>query len=347
MSRKIRSVAIQMDAALAPTEERLARAEKLILEANPEEADLILLPELFNTGYGYVDENFQRAETLEGVTVAWMKDCAAKYDIHLGGSLMLWDEGEIYNAMLLFAPDGRMWRYDKNYPWGWERGYFRERKGITIAETDLGDFGMLVCWDVAHPQLWAGYAGKADMMLISSCPPDVTNPTFHFPQKTPLTFDDFGFAGKQLKDTGQLLFGEMVDQQSAWLGVPAIQTVGSGHLRTRIPRGVLSMLSYLPVAPKLLGYLAASKDASLESDFVEGCKILDAEGKVQAKVTQVAGESFARADVQIAASKPKPGTQQPKSLLPKLTYLASDLMLPLIMRPFYRKKVRDLGKERG
>ena len=51
MSRSIKAVAIQMDAVLAPTTERLERAERLIEQAVKPDVDLVLLPELFNTGY--------------------------------------------------------------------------------------------------------------------------------------------------------------------------------------------------------------------------------------------------------------------------------------------------------
>lgn len=347
MTRTIKAVAIQMDAVLAPTDERLERAERLVNGAVESGAELVVLPELFNTGYGYTDENFRRAETITGKTASWLKRTAAEYDIHLAGSLMLLDREEIYNALLLSAPDGRMWRYDKNYPWGWERAYFRGRKGITIAETELGRIGMLICWDAAHLDLWQQYEGQVDLMVISSCPPDVTNPTFVFPTGEKVTFEDFGRMGELLKDTGRLLFGEMVNQQTAWLGVPTVQTTGVGHIRTEIPHGLLSMLSYLPIAPKLIRYLRQANKVALESDFVQGCKIVDCEGNVQAELEQSEGESFVVGDVLLLSQSPRRKQSQPKSLLPKIAYFSSDILLPLLMRSIYRRGVRKIeGKER-
>ncbi len=340
--KKIKIAAIQMDANPAPTPERIQRAERLVGQAVSAGVDLVVLPELFNTGYGYTAENYNRAEPIDGPTTTWLKEAASKYQIHLAGSLMLLDEQEIYNALLLFAPDGRMWRYDKTYPWGWERAYFRGRKGITIAETDLGDLGLMICWDVAHPHLWRQYAGRVNLMVISSCPPDVTNPTFVFQNGDRVTFDDFGRVGKLLKNSGRLLFGDMVNQQTAWLGAPAVQTVGSGHIRTKIPNSLLSLITYLPVAPRLIKYLPQVRSVQLECGFIQGCKIVDHTGKVQTELEQSQGETITISEVTIPDAKTKPEKPQPKSLLPKISYLSSDILLPLLMLPIYRRGVRRI-----
>ncbi|MDM8528771.1 carbon-nitrogen hydrolase family protein [Anaerolineales bacterium HSG24] len=346
MSRKINIAAIQMDANPASISDRLQRAERLVVQAVQTGAQLVVLPEIFNTGYGYTDENFYRAEPITGQTVTWLKEMAIQHHIHLAGSLMLLDEPEIYNALLLFAPDGRMWRYDKNYPWGWERGYFRGKKGITVAKTELGDIGLMICWDVAHPHLWRQYAGQIDLMIVSSCPPDVTNPTFVFPKGKQVTFDDFGKVGTSLKGSGRLLFGEMVNQQTAWLGVPAIQTVGTGHIRTAIPSGLLSLLSYIPVAPKLVKHLPQANNMQLKCGFVQGCKIVDGWGEVQTELEQVQGETYTIAEVTIPDKKPRPNSPQPKSLLPKIAYFSSDILLPLLMLPVYhRGRYQVFGKK--
>jgi len=340
MMRTIKVAAIQMDANPAPTADRLRRADKLMMQVIQAGAQLVVLPELFNTGYGYQDENHYRAEPIDGPTTIWLQETATRHRIHVTGSLMLLDKNEIYNAMLLFAPDGRMWRYDKNYPWGWERGYFRNGQGITIANTDLGDLGFLVCWDTAHLNLWRQYAGQVDMMLISSCPPDVTNPTYHFPNDVRLTFDDLGRLGASLKGTGRLLFGDMINQQTAWLGVPSVNTVGTGHIQTKIPNSLMSLVAFVPFNPKIIKYLPQASQMQLSCDFVQGCKIVDAQGRVLTELEQAQGETFTMAEVFLADEKPTPGYPQPKSLLPKTSYLSSDILLPLLTLPTYRRGLR-------
>jgi hypothetical protein len=346
MPHTIKVAAIQMDANPAPPADRLARADRLVTEAAQAGAQLVVLPELFNTGYAYTDANHRLAEPLKGPTVTWMKETAARLNVHLAGSLMLLDQDEVYNALLLFAPDSRMWRYDKNYPWGWERGYFRHGHRITVAETDLGDLGMMICWDTAHPDLWKRYAGRVDMMVIASCPPDISNPTYHFPNGDQITFDDMGPVVASLKGTGRLVFDDMIHQQTAWLGVPAVNTVGSGRIKTDIPNGLSSFLPLLPLAPWLAKYLPQASQMQLSCDVMQGCKVVDASGQVLTELTQEQGEAFTIAKVTLADEKQCPQGPQPASPLPFLIYFISDVLWPWLSIPVYRKGLRRAWGER-
>jgi hypothetical protein len=281
-----------------------------------------------------------------------MRDTAARLGIHLAGSLMLLDGEEAYNALLLFAPDGRLWRYDKVYPWGWERGYFRPSaiaggERIAVAQTDLGAIGFLICWDVAHPDLWRRYAGQVDLMVISSCPPDVTNPTYLFPNGDQLTADDMGPALGTVKDTAKLIFGEVIDQQTAWLGVPAVCATGSGHITTGIPQGAATLLGLAPTAPWLFKYLPQASQMQLSCDMVlPGCRVLDAGGLTLVERPPEQGEGVAIAEVTVAAERPSPQVPQPVPAVPRLSYLLSDILLPWLMLPVYRKGLREVwGKQ--
>ena len=130
MPRTIKIATIQMDVAPAPLQERLTRAEVIVTQAVQAGAQLVVLPELFNVGYVYSDENFKLAEPIDGTTGTWLKSAAARFNVHLAGTFMLLEQDEIYNSLLLFSPSGQRWRYDKNYLWAWERGYFRGRRGM-------------------------------------------------------------------------------------------------------------------------------------------------------------------------------------------------------------------------
>ncbi|MCL4300166.1 MAG: carbon-nitrogen hydrolase family protein [Anaerolineae bacterium] len=339
MPRTIKAAAIQMAAQPAPTLDRLERARCLVAQAAQAGANLVVLPELFNLGYEYSPTNYERAEPLTGPTVTWLKASAAQYQVHLAGSLLLLSQQDVYNSLLLFAPDGRMWRYDKRYPWAWERAYFRPGHGLTVAQTDLGDIGLLICWDTAHLHLWRQYAGQVDLMLVSSCPPDTTNPTYHFPVGQ-VGIADLGPVMALTKDKGRVLFGEMINQQTAWLQVPLVHTVGIGPVRTAIPNGLASVLLLLPTAPWLARYLPQAHQLELACECVPGCKVVDANGQVLAELTPADGEAFTLAEVNLPNDKPVPQKPQPHSRLPAVIYLISDGVTPWLMIPRYRQGVR-------
>ena len=91
MPRTIKVATVQMDAMPAPVSERLKRAEKIVGQAAQAGAQLVILPELFHTGYTYSEDNFTLAEPLDGTTSAWMKATSVRLNIHLAGTLLLID----------------------------------------------------------------------------------------------------------------------------------------------------------------------------------------------------------------------------------------------------------------
>jgi predicted amidohydrolase len=154
MPRQVTIASLQIDAAPASNADRLLRIEALLAQAAAQGAQLAVLPELFNTGYSYTAENYNLSEPLEGPTHRWMRAQAERHRMYLAGALLLRDAVDFYDSMLLIAPKGQTWRYDKSYPWGWERAYFRPGRGPFVAETPLGRIGMLICWDIAHRDQW-------------------------------------------------------------------------------------------------------------------------------------------------------------------------------------------------
>jgi N-carbamoylputrescine amidase len=335
--------ATQMEAKAAPTAERLARAEQLVAGAAAAGAQLVLLPECFNTGYTYSEENHARVESIDGPTATWLRETAARLNIHIAGSLMLLDQGEVYNALLLFAPDGQLWRYDKNYPWGYEQAYFRISRrdpNVTIAETDLGHIGMLICWDVSHLGLWQSYAGNIDLMLISSCPIDFGHARFCFPNGDFFMPDDLGRRVAAMSDSATLAFGDMINQQAVWLGVPVVHASGCGHVRTGLPMARRALLTLAIAAPWLLKYLLQADGIQMACDTVQECKIINSSGEILARLTEEDGQAFATAEVEFGPSRTTPRMPQPATPIPTMSYLFSDRLLPAIVNPVYRKGQR-------
>lgn len=338
MSNTIKAAAIQMNAEPGPITERLARAEVLVARAAKAGAQLAVLPEMFSTGAAYSDANYTHAEPVDGLTARWMKGVAARYNIHVAGSLLLIGEEDIYNSMLLTAPDGRLWRYDKNYPFMWERVYFREGTNITIADTSLGKLGMMICWDAAHPDLWERYAGKVDVMLISSCPPNVSSATFILPNGIRLTTADAIPAMEAMLRLTRDAFGEKLLRQSSRMHVPVVATTGTGTFSSSLPLPRLSFLLMTLAYPSLWRYLAYAAESRVEGGFYQETYVADAGGHVLDRVA-AGSENYALAEIPLADAPPQPTGRQPAFGITPLPYLL-DTAFNAAAVPTYRRKVR-------
>lgn len=337
--RSLHAAIIQMNVAPAPVRERLARAEALIFSAADAGARLIVLPELFNSGYVYDEANHRLAELPDGLTLSWMRQLAACLDVHLAGSLLLLDRGEVWNAMCLVAPGGRCWRYEKRYPWCWEHSYFQRGRRPVVAETSLGALGMMVCWDVAHPGLWRRYAGRVDAILVSSSPPDFGHAVGRLAGGERVAMDDLGAHTVPIRAMGGRVFARYLREQGAWLRVPVVGAAACGTFQSCLPLSRATMLGLSFVAPRLAQYVARAGQMDVSCEMVSASQVLDARGRIVARLDPQEGESYALAKVALAEERPVPQRPQPRdrSFIP--LYVVSDRLMPLLCRAAYRRGV--------
>lgn len=75
--------------------------------------DLIVLPEMFTTGFSM--RSAALAETMEGPTVKWMRAQAQALDAALYGSVIITADGQYFNRGLFVKPDGEVVVYDKHH----------------------------------------------------------------------------------------------------------------------------------------------------------------------------------------------------------------------------------------
>jgi hypothetical protein len=264
-----------------------------------------------------------------------MKKLAAHHQIFMAGSLLLKDEGEIYNTALLIAPDGETWRYDKRYPFGWERAYFKEGTGTTIADTELGKLGLMICWDIAHVDLWQAYAGQVDAMVIMSCPPLLGLADFVLPNQRVVPMQALG-PGLAITRKPENYFADgMLEEQSAWLGVPTLHASGAGRFSTHLDK--LSLGVFWAARPDLWRFLGQADAIFMEADYGKVTKILDAQGHVIAKV-DADGDGFTLAEIELADERPQPSSPQPKARVPAFTRWAVDKISVGVSKKHYEKQ---------
>lgn len=93
-----------------PAANRALFAERL---AALEATDLVVLPEMFSTGFTMASA--EQAETMDGPTVAWLAEQAARLDAAVCGSIVIEDGGRHFNRFVAALPDGELVCYDKRH----------------------------------------------------------------------------------------------------------------------------------------------------------------------------------------------------------------------------------------
>ena len=130
------------------------------------DADITVLPEMFNTGFSMNAEKI--AETMDGQTVSWLKKFSLKKGKAICGSLSIKENGQFYNRFI-FAADGQILaQYDKRHLFifgGESEIYAHGNQRITFEY--LGwKILPVVCFDLRFP-VWLRNTDDYELMI---CP---------------------------------------------------------------------------------------------------------------------------------------------------------------------------------
>jgi omega-amidase len=131
---------------LAMLEEKIA--------ALPEAADIIVLPEMFTTGFSMKASLL--AEAMNTTTTRWMKMVAAQTQALVIGSFMVKEAGSYYNRLLCVKPDGACTWYDKRHLFRMSREHETYRAGEERLLVDWKGWRIcpLICYDLRFP-VWS------------------------------------------------------------------------------------------------------------------------------------------------------------------------------------------------
>ena len=94
-----------------PKSNRVSIEKKI--NAIESKTDLIVLPEMFTTGFTMQPERV--AETMGGETIQWMQSLAKAKNAAITGSLIIVEEGKYYNRLVFVFPTGEIQQYDKRH----------------------------------------------------------------------------------------------------------------------------------------------------------------------------------------------------------------------------------------
>lgn len=178
-------------------------SEKLSsLEGN---TDLIVLPEMFSTGFSMRSHDL--SETMDGSTVAWMRGQAKKCNAAIYGSVIIEDSGERYNRGLFVHPDGLIDVYDKRHLFRMadEQQYYAPGKERVVVKWRNWRILLQVCYDLRFP-VFSRNRGDVDVLLYVANWPEA--------RRYPWS---------------QLLIARAIENQAYVVGVNRVGMDGKGH----------------------------------------------------------------------------------------------------------------------
>ena len=115
------------------------------------EVDLIVLPEMFTTGFTMQAEAV--AETMQGQTMLWLQSLAKARKCAITGSLIVTEDGKFYNRMVFVFPTGEVQQYDKRHLFtlAGENVVFTAGTEKIIIEYKGWKICPLICYDLRFP----------------------------------------------------------------------------------------------------------------------------------------------------------------------------------------------------
>lgn len=148
-------------------EKNLIHIETLI-KKNNSESDLIVLPEMFNTGFTMAPSEV--SEDMNGSTVIFLRRLTREFNADIAGSIPVKENGVFYNRLVWVKPDGELFTYDKRHLFrmgGEEKVYSPGNSNITV---NLNGWKIrpFICYDLRFP-VWTRNCGlEYDLAIFSA-----------------------------------------------------------------------------------------------------------------------------------------------------------------------------------
>lgn len=137
-----------------------------------EKTDLIVLPEMFNTGFSM--NAAALAEEMNGPSMQWMQENAKRYNCVVTGSLIIKDQNRYYNRMIWMEQNGEYQFYDKRHLFGLgeeDKTFTAGNKKLTV-NLKGWKIRLAVCYDLRFPVWLRNHQGDYDVLLLVASWPD-------------------------------------------------------------------------------------------------------------------------------------------------------------------------------
>jgi len=173
MKDKIKLALAQISSKRENKNENLRKIEKLTLKAKQQGADLIIFPEMSLTGYVVLDQVYELAETIPGPSTEKVEALAKQtgmYIIFGMPELSEKTQATVFNTAVFVGPQGLIGKYRKMYlpthSVFEEKRYFRPGYEPAAFQTDLGNIGLSICYDVFFPEVFRLTRLKGAQLIV-------------------------------------------------------------------------------------------------------------------------------------------------------------------------------------
>jgi omega-amidase len=136
------------------------------IDAVSEKTDLIILPEMFTTGFSM--NAGKLAEPMNGSAVSWILAKSREKNAHILGSVIINEGGEYYNRLLWAQPDGVLMTYDKRHLFrmtGEHKVFSPGRSHLTV---DVKGWKVrpFICYDMRFPVWTRNIDNQYDLAIF-------------------------------------------------------------------------------------------------------------------------------------------------------------------------------------
>jgi N-carbamoylputrescine amidase len=169
-SHKLKVAAIQLTPKIGCNDANNQHAMQFIERAAEQGAKLVILPEMYSSGYLATPKIWKAAETTNGPTAKWLKETSKRLSIFLGTGFIETDGEDFYNSYMISSADGEIvgvCRKNNAEAYAFMRG-----KGPHVFETTIGKIGIGICADNQFaflPKLM--HEESVDIMLMPHAAP--------------------------------------------------------------------------------------------------------------------------------------------------------------------------------
>jgi omega-amidase len=128
-------------------------------------ADIILLPEMFTTGFSMAPSKF--AEPMNGPTVDWMQSLANEHQTVVAGSVIIEENGSFFNRFLWVAPHQTVKFYDKRHGFTLAGEHLKYKAGENNGILTYRGWKVClrICYDLRFP-VWCRNTQDYDLLLF-------------------------------------------------------------------------------------------------------------------------------------------------------------------------------------